>query len=48
MASPRSVTVKGMSASEVGSDVPNLIKLDEVLPNQTVAGSNLGRQIICA
>ena len=31
-----------------GGDVPNLIEEDEVLPNQTVASSNLGRQIICA
>ena len=48
MASPIIVMVKGISASEGGSDVPNLIKQDEVLPNQTAASSSLGRQIICA
>ena len=48
MASSTTVTVKGMSASDGGSDVPNLIKEAEILPNQTAANSSLGRQIICA
>ena len=47
MATPTAVTAKGMSASEGGSDVLNLIEEDEILPNQTDANSDLGRQIIC-